>query len=96
MASRVARSTLTERLSLVSTAAREGWELEGEGFVECRLDRLPLMPNLYLVQVKITQITLLDMCEVAGRFAVKAPSEVLVGSGNMGIAYESGQWRQGA
>jgi hypothetical protein len=51
------------------------------------------MPNLYLVQVKISQITILDSCEVAGRFVVKASPEVLVESANMGIAYGSSEWR---
>jgi len=82
-------------VSFASTNARKGTELCGEGYVDCRVRSLPLMPNIYTVQVKVAGDVLLDMYENAAQFSVRSPSQVLVNSGNMGILYAKADWLYG-
>lgn len=82
----------TAVVSFESTVARKGFELCGESYVDCKVRSLPLMPNIYTVQVKVVGDVLLDMYENAGEFSVKAHSEILTNSGNKGIVYAKADW----
>jgi ABC-type polysaccharide/polyol phosphate transport system ATPase subunit len=79
-------------LSLAATQERYGWEMAGEGFVDCHLERLPLMPNVYLVQIKLGGEVTYDLCETAGKLAVRARPEDLVASGGQGMTYARAAW----
>jgi len=79
-------------LSLAATRFRHGAVLEGKGYVDCRVAQLPLMPNLYTLQVKVSGDVLIDLVENAAAFRVRASSTVLVDSANMGIACAEPEW----
>ena len=80
-------------VSFESTVARKGLELSGKGYVDCRVQSLPLMPNIYTLQVKVAGDVLLDMVENASEFRVSSGADVLMSSGNKGIAYAEADWR---
>jgi lipopolysaccharide transport system ATP-binding protein len=80
-------------VSFESTLARKGFELYGEGYVDCRVQRLPLMPNIYTVQVKVAGDILFDILENATAFRVRSKGDVVIKSGNKGIAYAEADWQ---
>lgn len=75
-----------------STVARKGSEICGEGYVDCKVRNLPLMPNFYNLQIKVAGGVLLDMYDNAAAFIVRAHREVLENSGNKGIVYAKADW----
>jgi hypothetical protein len=79
-------------VSLASTTVKKGFNLCDEGYLDCKVQELPLMHNIYTVQVKVACEVLLDMYENAARFIVRSDAKVLMDSGNMGIAYADADW----
>ena len=82
-------------MSFVSIAGRTGMELNGEGYLDCNIHRLPLMPNLYTIDVKAAAEVVYDLFEDAIRFNVRSSPETIMSTGNAGIAYTSVDWRYG-
>ena len=80
-------------ISLAATNARKGINLAGSGYVDCRISHLPLMPNIYTIQVKVSGDVMVDLVENAAVFTVKAPPRALVNSANMGIVYVDPEWQ---
>ena len=65
----------------------------GHGVVECRLDSLPVMPNLYTLQTQIDSETILeDRVEHPGRLRVTADAEHLRASAGIGVAFAGSNW----
>jgi ABC-type polysaccharide/polyol phosphate transport system ATPase subunit len=82
-------------MSCVSTAGRAGRKLSGEGYIECRINRLPLMPNLYTIDVKAAAEIVYDLYEDAARFNVSSDPETILSTGNAGIVYAPIDWHYG-
>ena len=80
-------------LAFDSTASRKGKEIRNGGYIDCIIQELPLMPNIYTVQVKVAGDVLLDAHENAGEFGVKCPPKILVDSGGKGIVFAKANWR---
>lgn len=79
-------------VSLASTAVKKSLNFCGEGYLDCKIQKLFLMHNIYTVQVKVAGDILLDMYENAAQFIVKSDAKVLVDSGNMGMVYADADW----
>jgi hypothetical protein len=79
-------------LSFATTAARKGFGVDGEGFVDCQMAALPLMPGTYTIQVKVAGDVTLDVYDHAAKLVVRADADVIMNSGNMGIAFAEPQW----
>jgi ABC-type polysaccharide/polyol phosphate transport system ATPase subunit len=71
---------------------RKGIVLEEDGYIDCRVPHFSFMPSLYYLQIKITVEVLIDMVENAATFKVNAPSDIILKSGNMGIAFTDAEW----
>ena len=82
-------------VSFESTAVRKIFDLHGKGYIDCKVPSLPIMPNIYTIQIKVAGHVLFDMYENAAKFTVIARSETSMSSGNKGIAYAKAYWEQG-
>jgi ABC-type polysaccharide/polyol phosphate transport system ATPase subunit len=82
-------------VSFESTAVRKVFDLHGEGYIDCKVPSLPIMPNVYTIQIKVVGHVLFDMYEDAAKLTVIARSEASMSSGNKGIAYAKAYWDQG-
>jgi ABC-type multidrug transport system ATPase subunit len=82
-------------VSFESTAVRKVFDLHGQGYIDCKVPSLPIMPSVYSIQIKVAGHVLFDMYENAAKFKVVARSEASMGSGNKGIVYAKAYWDQG-
>jgi hypothetical protein len=71
---------------------RKGVIFEKDDYIDCHVPSFPFMPNLYYLQIKITVGVLIDMVNNAATFKVSAPHDVVLKSGNMGIAFTDAKW----
>ena len=79
-------------VSLESTPGRKGLELQGDGYVDCQLKSLPLMPSRYSLSVAVIKGTLLDRYSDAATIGVAPIPATLANSGNKGVAYAEPAW----
>ena len=79
-------------LSLASTAFKDKLRLEGQGYLDCKISRLSLMPNKYTIQIKVAKEILTDLYENATRFIVKKEKNIIINSANMGLVYLDSEW----
>jgi lipopolysaccharide transport system ATP-binding protein len=70
----------------------KGVVIEKDGYVDCHIHSFNFMPNLYYLQIKITSGVMLDAVENAATFKVNAPPDVILRTGNKGIAFADAEW----
>jgi len=63
-----------------------------EGFVDCRIDSLPLLPGEYMLQVKVAGPELLDFIQSSPRVRVSATPDTLMSHGGLGVLYCPVSW----
>jgi lipopolysaccharide transport system ATP-binding protein len=70
----------------------EGVIIEEDGYVDCHVHSFNFMPNLYYLQIKITVGVTVDVVENAATFKVSAPHDIILRTGNKGIAFTDAEW----
>lgn len=80
-------------VSLATTGVKQSTLLDGVGWLDCRVESLPLMPRRYWVSVKVQGVVLLDVFERALEFEVLPDEDCMLHSGNLGVVYCEPQWR---
>jgi ABC-type Fe3+/spermidine/putrescine transport system ATPase subunit len=70
----------------------EGVIIEEDGYVDCHVHNFNFMPNLYYLQIKVSTGVTVDLVENAATFKVSAPPDILLRTGNKGIAFTDAEW----
>jgi ABC-type polysaccharide/polyol phosphate transport system ATPase subunit len=77
-----------------SPGARNSFNFEQDSYLDCVVDNLPLMPNVYSVGVKIGGGDLLiDHVAHAASFTMRGSRDVFLDTGNSGLLYVPRTWR---
>jgi lipopolysaccharide transport system ATP-binding protein len=71
---------------------RKGVTIEEDGYVDCHVHSFKFMSNLYYLQIKIATGITIDLAENAATFKVSAPSDIVLRTGNKGIAFTDAEW----
>lgn len=80
-------------LSVAFTNHRRGVTIAGKAVVDCNIERMPLLPGRYTIQVKVTSDILLDMLETASTIDVMANDKIAIESAGLGFVYAPASWR---
>lgn len=70
----------------------EGVIIERDGYVDCHVPSFDSMPNLYYLQIKISAGVKVDLVENAASFAVNTSPDIILRTGNKGIAFADAEW----
>jgi lipopolysaccharide transport system ATP-binding protein len=70
----------------------EGVTIEEDGHVDCHVHSFNFMPNLYYLQIKVSTGVTVDLVENAATFKVSAPPDIVLRTGNKGIAFTDAEW----
>ena len=74
--------------------AREKLILNGDGYIDCIVEHLPLMPGKYSVEVKIGGgDIIIDVLPYAGDLVVSGSPDVFLATSNRGLVYVPATWR---
>lgn len=85
-----ANNTMITALSM--TFERQGIIFKEDDWVDCHIPKIPFMPNVYYLQIKITVGVLVDMINNALTLKVTAPPEIILKTDNKGIIFTEAQW----
>src|SRR3546814_102564 len=80
-------------LSLALTRYITEVTLAGTGYVDCRLQCMPLVAGQYLVKVRVSSQTLLDEIPSAAGMRIETSSLILTDSAGLGLFYQRADWR---
>src|SRR3546814_9450597 len=80
-------------LSLALTRYITEVTLAGTGYVDCRLQCMPLVAGQYLVKVRVSSQTLLDEIPSAAGMRIETSSLILTDSAGLGLFYQMADWR---
>jgi ABC-type polysaccharide/polyol phosphate transport system ATPase subunit len=70
----------------------EGVIIERDGYVDCYVPSFDFMPNSYYLQIKISAGVTVDLVENAASFAVNTSPDIILRTGNKGIAFADAEW----
>jgi lipopolysaccharide transport system ATP-binding protein len=74
--------------------AREKLILDGDGYIDCTIEYLPLMPGKYSIGVKIGGgDILIDVVSNAGDLAISGSPDILLATSNRGLVYAPATWK---
>ena len=80
-------------MSIDYLGKKDGVTFDGAGFIECHISALPLMPETYTAQVKLSSHVVEDIFYLTNWLSVTASKEVINSTGNKGLLYADIDWR---
>jgi hypothetical protein len=89
---RIFDSQNTCLLSFAFSRQMSGKEFSGEGYIDCRMDSMPLVHGNYSVQVKVSGRELYDFIQSAPGMKVESDTAVLTDTAGYGLFYQQAEW----